>query len=134
MMLEGNFPQVQVGKEPKQRTQNYHTHINPTKTTAEKEDAKDSIVTHQRTIIAAEKEDATDSTAHKATTIFHVTTSTATEVDNADSMAKPPVPNQRRDETCKEEASKTNTTTTMSWLTTSTYENGNRKTTNSRVQ
>ena len=134
MTLDGNSPQVQVGKMPKQRTQNYQTHINPSKTTAGKEDAQDSTATHQHATITAEKEDATDSTAHKATTNFQATTSTATEEGNADSTAKPSVPNRRGDDTCEEEASKTNTTTTMSWLTTSTCDNGNRKTTNSLVQ
>ena len=70
MSLEGNSPQVKVGKEPKQRTQHYQTHINMTKTTAEKEDAHDSTATRQHTKIAAEKEDATDSTAHKTAKKF----------------------------------------------------------------
>ena len=66
MSFEGNSPQVQVGKEPKQRTHHCPTHTNMTKTTAEKEDAQDSTATRQHTKIAAEKEDATESTAHKA--------------------------------------------------------------------
>ena len=66
MNSEGNSPQVQVGKEPRQRTQHCPTHINMTKTTAEKEDAQAPAATRQHTKIAAEKEDATDSTAHKA--------------------------------------------------------------------
>ena len=120
MRLEGNSPQVQVGKEPKQRTQNYNSHINLTKTTAEKEDAQDSTAKHQHAKIAAEKEDATDSTAHKAETNFLTTTSMTTKEDEADSVAKPLVPNRRGHRTFKEGASKTNTTKTMTCSTTST--------------
>ena len=70
MSSEGDSPPVQVGKEPRQRTQHCPTHINMTKTTAEKEDAQDSTATRQHTKIAAEKEDPTDSTAHKTAKIF----------------------------------------------------------------
>ena len=123
MTLDGNSPQVQVGKEPKQRTQNCQTHINISITTAGKEDAQDSTATHQHATITAEKEDATDSTAHKTTTHFQTTTTTATEEDDADSMAKLSFPNSRRHGTRKEGTSRTNTTTTMSWSTTSTWDN-----------
>ena len=70
MSSGGNFPQVQVGKEPRQRTQHNPTRINMIKTTTEKEDAQDSTETRRHTNIAAEKEDATDSTAHKAAKKF----------------------------------------------------------------
>ena len=96
MRLEGNSPQVQMGKEPEQRTQHYHMKINPTTTTAEKEDDKDSTATPQQNTIAAEKEDVMDSTADKATATNQSTTSTATNENDADSTAKPSVSNSRR--------------------------------------
>ena len=70
MSSRGNSLQVQVGKEPRQRTQHNPTRINMIKTTIEKEDAQDSTATRRHTNIAAEKEDATDSTAHKAAKKF----------------------------------------------------------------
>ena len=70
MSSRGNSLQVQVGKEPRQRTQHNPTRINMIKTTTEKEDTQDSTATHQHAKIAAEKEDATDFTAHKAVKKF----------------------------------------------------------------
>ena len=128
MMPRGNSPQVRVGKEPRQRTQNKPTHINMTKTTAGKEDAQDSTMTSRHTCVAAEKEDATDSTAHKAEQGLLTTTNMATKEDEADSLAKPSAPNRRGHKALKDEASKTSTTTIMTWSTTPTEDNYNMKT------
>ena len=109
MIPRGNSPQVRVGKEPRQRTQHKLTHINMTKTTAETEDAQDSTMTSRHTCVAAEKEDATDSTAHKVEQSLLTTTNMATKENEADSLAKPSVPNRSGCKALEEETSKTNT-------------------------
>ena len=106
MRLEGNSPQVQMGKESEQRTQHYHMKMNPTTTTAEKEDNKDSTVTPQQAIITAEKEDVTDSTADKVKPTNQSITSTATKEDDADSTAKPSASNSGWEKTYVRERSK----------------------------
>ena len=119
----GNPPQVQVGKVPRQRTQHKSTHINTTTTTAQKKDAQDSAITSQHTCVAAEKEDATDSTAHNAGITPTTTTNMAIKENEADSLAKPSVSDRGRHKALEGETSKTNTTTTMTWSTTTTEDN-----------
>ena len=128
MIPRGNSPQVQVGKEPRQRTRHKSTHINMTKTKTEKEDAQDSTVTRRHTSVTAEKEDATDSTAHKAGKEFLTTTNMATKEDAADSSAKLSALSRRGHQAVKEEASESITTTTMTCTTTPAEDYYNMKT------
>ena len=116
----GNSPQVQVEKEPRQRTQHDPTNTNMTKTTANKEDAQDSTAIRRHTNTAAGTEDATDSAAHKAANYFRTTAKMATKEDEADSMVRPSFLNRGGHRSVKEGGSDTNKTMTMTWSTTST--------------
>ena len=124
MTVEGNSPLVQMGKEPEPRTQQYNMKINPTTTIAVKEDEKDSTAILQQTKITAGKEDATDSTADRTSTVNQLTTSRVAKEDDADSTAKSLLSTSLWDKTYKESKNETDTTTTMTGLTTST--GGNR--------
>ena len=123
MIPRGNSPQVRVGKEPEQRTQQKSTQTNKIKATTEKEDAQDSATTRQHACVTAEKEDATDSTAHKAGTRLITTTNMSTKENEADSLAKPLVSDREEHKALEEETSKTNTTTSVTWSTTTTENN-----------
>ena len=119
MTAKGNSPMVQMGKEPEPRTQQYNMKINPTTTTAAKEDDKDSTAILQQATITAGKEDTTDSTADRKLTINQSTTSTVAKEDDADSTAKSLFSNSPWDKMYKEGKNETDTTTTMTRLTTS---------------
>ena len=118
-----------MGKEPEQRTQHYHMKMNPTTTTAEKEDDKDSTAIQQQATTTAEKDDVTDSTADNTTTNNQSIISTAAKEDDADSTAKMLSSNSPW-KNLQKEADETDTTTTMLWLTASTCENRNKTRTN----
>ena len=123
MIPRGNFPQVRVGREPRQRTQHKPTQTNKTKTTAKKEDAQDSTTTRRNTFVAAKTENATDSIANTVEQSVLTTTNMATKENEADSLAKPSVPDREGCKALEEETSKTNTTTNMTCSTTTTEDN-----------
>ena len=120
MIPKGNFPQVRVGREPRQRTQHKPTQTNKTKTTAKKEDAQDSTTTRRNTCVAAKMENATDSIANTVEQSVLTTTNMATKENEADSLAKHSVLNREGCKALDEETNKTNTTMTMTWSTSTT--------------